>query len=296
MTKISIIGPGRVGGALAIALSGRGFVIDSIVARNYERASAIIEKIGGGTRIVGPDRLDELRGEIILITTRDDQIAEVALELASHPPAAGTKVLHTSGSRTSEVLTPIRNAGAHTGSFHPLVSISEPFLGSTRFKGVYFCIEGDSQAVSAANEIAVSLGGKPFEIPTDKKPLYHAAAVMACGHVVALISEAVEMLSKCGPDEAESKRILLPLIDSTLQNLHEQAFEEALTGPFARADIETFRSHLSAFEGELSEEVLFAYLLLGQRSLEIARKKDPASSNFDRFAGMIHDLLSRRYS
>jgi predicted short-subunit dehydrogenase-like oxidoreductase (DUF2520 family) len=293
MTKISIIGPGRVGGAFAIALSGRGYVVDSIAVRQPEKGRDIAERLGRDVAVVAPDHLDELGGEIILITTRDDQIKGVASQLSSVRLSEGTKVLHTSGSRTSEILYELRTSGVEIGSIHPLVSISDPVLGASRFEGAYFCVEGDAGAVSAAKEIAASLGGRPFEIPTGKKPLYHAAAVMACGHLVALISESVEILSICGPAAEESKSILLPLIGSTLQNLRDQSFADALTGPFARDDIETFRSHVAAFEGEISDEIVSAYLLLGMRSLEIARRNKGDTGGSDEFIELVRGLLER---
>jgi predicted short-subunit dehydrogenase-like oxidoreductase (DUF2520 family) len=292
MTKISIIGPGRVGGALAIALSGRGFAIESIASKRPDAGADIAER--SGARIVGADDLGALNGEIILITTRDDQIEGVVRELAVHSHLSGTCFLHTSGSRTSALLSPLREQGSEVGSIHPLVSISDAVLGASRFEGAYFCIEGDAGAVESAKKIADALGGRPFEIATDKKPLYHAAAVMACGHLVALISEAVEMLSICGPGEDESKRILFPLIESTLRNLHEQPFEEALTGPFARADVETFRSHLAAFENEVAEEIVSAYLLLGARSLDLAIRRNPGSIGPESFLELVKDILRVR--
>ena len=73
---------------------------------------------------------------------------------------------------------------------HPLVSVSDAFLGAERFAGVYFCIEGEAAAVAAATSLAISLGGKAFSIPTDSKPLYHAAAVTASGHLVAVTDAA----------------------------------------------------------------------------------------------------------
>ncbi len=103
--------------------------------------------------------------------------------------------------------------------------------------------------------------------------MYHASAVTACGHLVAVIDTAIEMLSKCGLDENDSKEILLPLIESTVENLKTQTTAEALTGTFARADGETFERHFEILEREVSAEALKIYLLLGERSLKLAEKQ-----------------------
>ena len=56
-----------------------------------------------------------------------------------------------------------------------------------------------------AEKLVTDLGGKSFSIETKYKTLYHASAVTACGHLVALLDVAFEMLSKCGLDEENCK-------------------------------------------------------------------------------------------
>ena len=153
------------------------------------------------------------------------------------------------------------------------VSISDAFLGKSRFKNAFFCVEGDEPSIEAAEKIVSKLGGKSFSIETKYKTLYHASAVTACGHLVAVIDTAIEMLSKCGLKAAESKEILLPLIESTIENLKTQTTGEALTGTFARADTKTFERHLEILENSVSGEALEIYLLLGERSLKLAERQ-----------------------
>ena len=129
------------------------------------------------------------------------------------------------------------------------------------------------EAVKAAENIVKKLGGNPFSIETKYKTLYHASAVTACGHLVALVDTAVEMLSKCGLDETESKKILLPLIESTVENLRSQTPAEALTGTFARADAATFEKHFEILQKTVSVEALEIYLRLGERSAGLAEKQ-----------------------
>jgi predicted short-subunit dehydrogenase-like oxidoreductase (DUF2520 family) len=184
----------------------------------------------------------------------------------------GSIVFHTSGSTPSSVLEPLREGGNRIGSLHPLVSISSPELGPERFPGAYICVEGDAEAVQVGREIVRDVGGKPFCIETRFKTLYHAAAVTACGHLVALFDAAIEMMTDCGLSREESTEILLPLVASTVSNLEEQSTAKALTGTFARADSETFTRHLAALNEIGSDELLEIYLLLGERSLELAAK------------------------
>lgn len=272
MRKISIIGVGRLGGALAIALARKDYEIENLVARAPEKAQIISEFVGGNLLEFSPKDLSEIASDVIFIATQDLEIEPVAKALAENLKSA-PMVFHTSGSLSSEVLESLREIGCKTGSFHPLVSISESIRGANRFENAYFCVEGDTEAVWIAQTIATDLGGKSFSIGSKQKTLYHAAAVTACGHLVALIDAAIEMLAKCGVDEDRAKEILLPLIKSTIENLNEQKPAEALTGTFARADVETFEKHLKVLRENVSEETLRIYLQLGERSTHLAEKQ-----------------------
>ncbi|MEO6590146.1 MAG: Rossmann-like and DUF2520 domain-containing protein [Pyrinomonadaceae bacterium] len=268
--SISVIGIGRLGGALALALSEKGFEVENLFARNNKNP----DKIAGLTnsKILTDDDFGKIHSEIILITTQDSEISYVAESLAGKLKSKPI-VLHTSGSLSSVILNNLKNIDCPVGSLHPLVSISDSFLGKARFQNAFFCVEGDNEAVEAAKNIVSKLGGKSFSIETKYKPLYHASAVTACGHLVAVIDTAIEMLSECGLSETESKEIFLPLIESTVENLKYQTPAESLTGTFSRADAETFDRHLEIMEKKVSDEALEIYLLLGERSLKLAEKQ-----------------------
>ncbi len=268
--NVSIIGIGRLGGALALALSGKSFVVENLFARKLETAERIANI--ANSKIFSDNEFENIRSEIVLITTQDSEITTVAENLAGKLQSTPI-VLHASGSLSSDVLQNLQYIGCAVGSLHPLISISDAFLGKTRFENAYFCVEGDETAIEAAEKIVSELGGKSFSIETKYKTLYHASAVTACGHLVAVIDTAIEMLSKCGLNENNSKEILLPLIESTVENLKTQTTDAALTGTFARIDMETFERHLEIMEREVSAEALQIYLLLGERSLKLAEKQ-----------------------
>ena len=60
--------------------------------------------------------------DVFLITVPDDQIAGVAEEMSCLEFTA--TAFHTSGALSSDVLEPLRKRGWHTGSIHPLLSVS----------------------------------------------------------------------------------------------------------------------------------------------------------------------------
>jgi predicted short-subunit dehydrogenase-like oxidoreductase (DUF2520 family) len=288
MRKISNIGVGRLGGALAVALSGKGYEIENLIVRSRATAARISEIIEPEPAIYDFENPPPITSEIIFITTQDFEIEGVAEQLAKQIGARKPLVFHASGSLSSEILEPLEKKGCATGSIHPLVSLSDAVLGAERFKDAYFCVEGAEQSVAAARRIVADLGGKSFSIETKYKTLYHAAAVTACGHLVAVVDVAIEMLKKCGLNDAAAKETLLPLIKSTIDNLEIQAPAEALTGTFARADYQTFEKHLAAFEESISDEAREIYLQLGARALHLAEEQGADKANI----GKIRDKIS----
>ena len=213
----------------------------------------------------------------MLIATPDDQIPKVAETLAKlqWDTRSTSTVLHTSGALSASVLSPLREKGWSTGSLHPLVSVSEPKAGARLLRGAFWSVEGDKEAVRLGRKIVADLDGKSFSISSEKKPLYHAAAVMASGNVTALFDVAIDMLAECGLSRRQAQSALLPLLASAVRNLEEMDPARALTGTFARGDVETVRRHLASLKKD--KAALEAYRLLGLRSLELAASRlDPA--------------------
>ena len=268
--EVSIVGAGRLGTALAVALSRRGYSIRSLVARRRQKARRAAGLLDADVQVLAAKQLRALEpADLFLITVPDDQIASVAAELSRLELGRKTTALHTSGALSAEVLTPLREKGWHTGSVHPLISVSD---GDAALSGGFWSVEGDATALRLARTIVKDLGGKSFSIRSEDKPLYHAAAVMTSGNVVALFDVALEMLVQCGLTRKTAHTILLPLLTSTVQSLATKDPSAALTGTFSRGDIETVKRHLAALrKGELAD-ALELYRLLGRRSLKVIKK------------------------
>ena len=254
---VSLIGLGRLGQALAMALDSAGYPLQALVGRSDKD---------------GVDDFARLPpSQLFLITTSDDAIAEVAARLAvAKKGRAKQTVLHTSGALSSAALLPLAEAGWHTGSLHPLVSVSEPRAGAKALRGAFYCVEGDRTALSVARSLVKSLHGRSFSIKTESKALYHAAAVMASPHLVALFDLATELLVTSGVDKRTAREILLPLVASTVKNLAAFNAEQALTGTFARGDVTTVKRHLEALSAPELGTAREIYKLLALHSVQLA--------------------------
>ena len=274
-SEVAIIGAGRLGTTLAVALSRRGYPIRSLVARRLQSARTAASLLDADVQVLAAKQLRSLRSaDLFLITVPDDQIPDVAMNLSKIGFEADQKsmtALHTSGALSSEVLAPLREKGWHTGSIHPLMSVSGTHDGDASLRGAFWSVEGDRNALHLGKAIVRDLGGKSFSIRSEDKPLYHAAAVMASGNVVALFDVALEMLGECGLDRKTARSILVPLIASTVRSLETKDPAHALTGTFSRGDLETVKRHLAALKNKKPGEALELYRLLGQHSLKLTK-------------------------
>ena len=288
---ISIVGAGRLGGALALALSSRGYSVEALLTRRLSHARGVANLLGPQTIALSERELERLPpSDLILIATPDDVIASVARKLAKvqHGGRGDRTVLHTSGALSSTALSPLADAGFKTGSLHPLVSISDSASGANNLRAAFFCLEGDRTALRVARRIVNDLGGRAFSIEPGNKALYHAAAVMASGNMTALFDIALEMLERCGLTRRRARQVLLPLVQSAVANLSVMEPAQALTGTFARGDLATVQRHLTVLEKQSLPAALAAYVLLGQRSLSLLKKKPKASTS-----AQISRLLKR---
>lgn len=288
-STVSIIGPGRVGQALATALQAAGYSLDALVVKEAVQIEACQSRFPHAM-VLDSKQLQNLpASDLILITTPDDVIGETATSVSAlHKSTAPQVVLQTSGALSSAVLLPLRRVGYSVGSMHPLVSVGYPPEGAAALHGASFCLEGDEAALVVAEKLVRDFAGESFHIKTESKALYHAAAVIASPHLVALFDLVLELMSQTGMDNEVARKVLLRLVDSTFNNLSTRddkgAYrntERALTGTFARGDVGTVKLHLEALINASPNEALEIYKLLGLRSLQLAEKNGLDSKRVD---------------
>ena len=265
--SLAIIGAGRVGCALGRRLHELGWRIGAVAARSAATARRAVRFIGDGKACAGLTR-QILASRVILIAIPDDKIAVVAQELAriGEEELRGRVVLHTSGAMDSSVLAAVRERGAAVGSMHPLQSFSGVTVPS--LEGRVFAIEGEAQAVKVARRIARTLGGSPVRIAGSKKLLYHAAAAMAAGHVLAVEETSAQLLVALGMRRSEALRALLPLTRQVLENFERLGPRAAWTGPLSRGDYRVVRAHLGALR-ESPREFVHAYEALSRLAARV---------------------------
>jgi predicted short-subunit dehydrogenase-like oxidoreductase (DUF2520 family) len=137
-------------------------------------------------------------------------------------------------------------------------------------------VEGDAKAIPTLTELVQTLGGKPLAINTQEKPIYHAAAVVACNFLVTLVYLSYQLFETIGIPQADAAQALLPLIKGTVNNIENLGPVKALTGPIARGDIGVIKGHLEAMK-TLDPRFTDIYCAISCLTVEVGIKKGTLS-------------------
>jgi len=260
--RVTIIGAGRMGQGLGLALKRRGYKVVLLNRGPRDVVPPLVLHQGSRSEATAG-------AELVLLATPDDAIGGVAAELAAERAISRDQVvLHLSGLLDRTALLPLEESGAGLGSFHPLQSVAEPASAAERLKGAYVGVEGDERALIAAERLANTLRMIPVRIPAEAKPAYHAGAAFVANYTVALVGVAERLARSAGvPDEIAS-RIYLPLLGGAVANLTSLGPAASLTGAVRRGDVQTLQAHLDA----LSSADRKLYKTVGRAAVALARE------------------------
>jgi predicted short-subunit dehydrogenase-like oxidoreductase (DUF2520 family) len=242
--RVGIVGPGRVGTALARALRDAGVVVEG--------------PLGRGGRPTGCDA--------ILLCVPDAEIPAAAEVVTAAAPLVG----HTSGATP---LSALAHAGVESFGIHPLQTVAHPGVS---FEGAGAAVAGSTpEALAFASELAERLGMTPFEIDDGGRAAYHAAASVASNFLVTLQAAAETIAGGAGLEPEQARALLAPLVRRTVENIAELGPEAALTGPVARGDDATVATQRAAVE-EAAPELVELFDELVRLTRELAGRRTGA--------------------
>jgi predicted short-subunit dehydrogenase-like oxidoreductase (DUF2520 family) len=241
--RITIVGAGNLGTALAMGLHRAGYVIDQIVFRHggtsRRKARVLAKRVGARAVAVSLAAID---ADVVWFCVPDDAIAKVGRSLARKADWKGRIALHSSGALTSDELAALRRRGAHVASVHPMMTFVAGVAPS--LAGVPFAIQGDAGAVRASRAVVKELGGNAYAIRRQDKAAYHAWATFASPLLTALLATTERVATSAAVNRREAKRRMLPILQQTLANYAALDAAAAFSGPIVRGDVETIRRHL----------------------------------------------------
>jgi predicted short-subunit dehydrogenase-like oxidoreductase (DUF2520 family) len=234
VTRVRIIGPGRAGTSLYRALTRAHWPVAPLVGRTDDVADAAADV------------------DLVVIATPDASVAEVAASVA---PRAEVVVAHLSGALG---LAPLRGH-ARTAVLHPLVALPDAERGVERLVGAWFGLaeEGDPMV----EEVVEELHGRIVRVAEGDWARYHAAAVMASNHLVALLGQ----VERVAATIAAPLDAYLDLARGALDDVAALGPAAALTGPVRRGDLATVQRHIEA----LPESERAAYEALAEEAARL---------------------------
>jgi predicted short-subunit dehydrogenase-like oxidoreductase (DUF2520 family) len=239
--SIAIVGPGRLGSALAVELSRAGYTIKELVShkRSPRNNQHLARRLKARSSTQKSAVLD---ANLIWFCVPDREIAAAARTLAPVVQGKSKIAFHSSGALASSELDVLRRRGASVASLHPMMTFVRGTVPS--LKGVPFALEGDAAALRIARRIARDLGGEPFPIRARYKVAYHTWGAFASPLVVALLVTAEQVARAAGVPRRDARRKMLPILRQTIENYGRLGPAGAFSGPLVRGDAEVVNKHL----------------------------------------------------
>jgi predicted short-subunit dehydrogenase-like oxidoreductase (DUF2520 family) len=240
---VGVVSAGRVGAVVGAAwgVAGHHVVATSGVSRaSVRRAGALLPDVP----LLPPDEV-VAGADLALLAVPDDVLPGLVRGLAAAGSfRSGQIVVHTSGAHGVAVLAPAAEHGVLPLALHPVMTFTGRTEDVARLAGCSVGVTaaaGDEAAWSVGEALVVEMGAEPVRVPEEVRPLYHAALAHGANHLVTLVRDCVETLERAGIGAAE--RLVAPLLSAALDNALRHG-DRALTGPVARGDVETVRTHL----------------------------------------------------
>ena len=249
--RVGVVGAGKVGAVLGAALRRAGHDIVAVSAvseASIERAETLLP--GVPIRTV-PEVVEA--AELVLLAVPDDALADLAQGLSStHAWQAGQIVAHTSGRHGAEVLAPVRSHHAFPVAIHPAMTFTGTEMDLARLPDCCFGVTADERILPIASALVLDMGAEPVTIAEEDRVAYHCALAHGSNHLVTLTAQAMEILDAAGVEEPA--HVLRPLLSAALDNALRLR-DAALTGPVARGDVGTVRTHLDVLQERVPDVV-----------------------------------------
>jgi predicted short-subunit dehydrogenase-like oxidoreductase (DUF2520 family) len=237
---LALVGPGRAGTTIALALLEVDWSVTAVAGRSPDATStsAAAACLDAHASLVS----DAGRGASLVIVATPDRAIEAAARSVAPSLEPGALVIHLAGSLgvgAFDAMLEVR-PDVRVGALHPLQTFPSASLGVERLRGAWAAVAGDPQTT----ELATALGLRPFALADSDRAQYHAAAVVASNHLVALLGQVERLADACGvPFDA-----FAPLVGSSVTNAFSVGPARALTGPVARGDLATVEQHLATLD------------------------------------------------
>jgi predicted short-subunit dehydrogenase-like oxidoreductase (DUF2520 family) len=276
---VGVVSAGRVGAVLGAALSavGHRVVATSGVSKaSLHRAETLLPDVP----LLPPDEV-VARADLVLLAVPDDALDGMVRGLAAAGAfRPGQIVVHTAGAHGVRVLEPAVEHGVLAVALHPVMTFTGRTEDVQRLTGCCISVTaaaGDEAAWNVGEALVLELGAEPVRVPEQERPLYHAALAHGANHLVTLVRDTADLLQSTigavasttgSASSTSAERLIGPLLSAALDNSLRHG-DRALSGPVARGDVGTVRTHLAELD-KADPELADTYRSLARRTVHRA--------------------------
>jgi predicted short-subunit dehydrogenase-like oxidoreductase (DUF2520 family) len=242
--SIAIIGKGRLGRSLAVAIRslGSGYTLFAHLPARADSFAAL-------SRRGGPD--------VVFIVCADRYVASTAARAITACGIRTRIAIHCAGSLPASVMP--AHLGVDRALLHPIQTF--PKADANAFDGISFGLQTtDESARRFALSFVKHLGAKQvIQLTEDQLPLYHASTMIAANFITLLAATIESLAPEFDLSPKQFKAALAPLMESALANALGGPALSALTGPIARGDADTIARHRRELRRRGRTDVLRLY-------------------------------------
>jgi predicted short-subunit dehydrogenase-like oxidoreductase (DUF2520 family) len=276
-TTLNVIGAGRVGTTLAALWhQQRHFAVQDVVMRSPASVQAACARIGAGLPVTDWTALRP--AAVWMLAVPDAQIEASAARLAqlssvfAPGDAAAPIAFHCSGAKNAAALEPLAERGWRTASAHCILSFANVETALQQFPGTPCALEGNASACAVLRAAFSAIGARCFDVRSEDKLLYHAAAVFATNFLPVLQATAEDLWQATGMPPELVTHLRAALLRNAVDNITALGPQRALTGPAARGDTAAIARQgaaVAAWDAPTGE----AYAALSALALRLAARR-----------------------
>ncbi len=231
--SVTLIGSGNVATVLGRSLHEIGINIVEVYSKNLINAESL-------AKVVNANAISDLKqlkdeSDLYLISVSDDKIEEIA----SLMPLLEGIIVHTSGSKSIDLLSRFNNKGI----FYPLQTITKDSKPDIR--EIPICIESyEDEVLNSLKGLAGKLTDTVVNLSSEQRLYLHMTAVIVNNFTNFMYGMAHELLE----DEGIDFSLLIPLIQETAKKTKHSKPHSSQTGPARRKDELTIKRHLELLD------------------------------------------------
>lgn len=211
---IGVIGAGRVGPVLALALAGAGHAItgiSAISAESRERAESLLPR---APVLEVPEVVR--RSELVLFAIPGSELPQLVQGLTETGAwQSGQIALHTAPEHGYGVFAPALASGVIPIALHPALIFTGTSLDLGRLAGSSMAVTAPTPVLPIGQALAVEMGAEPVVVDESERAAYAEAISAAQEFSRAVVRQGAEALREIGIDRPD--RVLGGLVRAALE-------------------------------------------------------------------------------